>query len=82
MVHKIWSLGLPTPPHIWLGVSAENQQMADNRIPPVLALPAAVRWVSAEPLLGRIDLGRYIDRLQWLVAGGESGLGRRPMYNR
>ena len=53
--------------------------MADSRIPPLLELPAAVRWVSAEPLLGPIDLGRYIDRLQWLVAGAESGPGRRPM---
>ena len=79
MVHKIRTLDLPTPPHIWLGVSAENQQMADNsRIPPLLELPAAVRWVSAEPLLGPIDPGRYIDRLQWLVVGGEIGPGRRP----
>ena len=80
MVHKIRTLDLPTPPHIWLGVSAENQQMADNsRIPPVLELPATTRWVSAEPLLGPLDLGEYIDRLQWLVVGGESGPGRRPM---
>ena len=79
MVHKVRTLQLPTPPHIWLGVSEENQQMADSRIPPLLGLPAAVRWVSAEPLLGPIDLERYIDRLQWVVVGGESGPGRRPM---
>ena len=79
MLHKIRTLDLPTPPHVWLGVSAENQQMADSRIPPLLELPAAVRWVSAEPLLGPLDLGEYIDRLQWLVVGGESGPGRRPM---
>ena len=79
MAHKIWTLSLPLPPHIWLGVSAENQQMADSRIPSLLEPPAAVRWVSAEPLLGQIDLGRYIDRLQWLVVSGESGPGRRSM---
>ena len=79
MVHKVRTLDLSTPPHIWLGVSAENQQMADSRIPSLLELPAAVRWVSAEPLLGPIDLGRYIDCLQWLVVGGESGPSRRPM---
>lgn len=43
-------------PNVWLGVSIENQQWADIRIPALLATPAAVRWVSAEPLLGPIDL--------------------------
>jgi protein gp37 len=43
-------------PNVWLGVSAENQQFADIRIPALLDTPAAVRWVSAEPLLGPIDL--------------------------
>ena len=79
MAHKVRTLGLELEPHIWLGVSAENQAMADNRIPPLLELPAAIRWVSCEPLLGSVDLSRYIDRLQWAVAGGESGSGRRPM---
>ena len=79
MAHKIRTLSLPLPDHIWLGVSAEDQRMADSRIPPLLELPAAVRWVSAEPLLGPVDLGEYIDDLQWVVVGGESGAGRRPM---
>ncbi len=47
------SLSWPLP-NVWLGVSAENQQRADERIPDLLATPAAVRWVSAEPLLGSI----------------------------
>lgn len=42
-------------PNVWLGVSAENQAAADERIPDLLATPAAVRWVSAEPLLGPLD---------------------------
>lgn len=42
-------------PNIWLGVSAEDQARADERIPDLLATPAAIRWVSAEPLLGPID---------------------------
>ncbi len=79
MEHAIARLQLPLPPHIWLGVSAENQRMADSRIPPLLELPSAVRWVSCEPLLGPLDLGRYLHRLQWVVVGGESGPGRRPM---
>ena len=43
-------------PNVWLGVSTEDQQRADERIPDLLATPAAVRWISAEPLLGPIDL--------------------------
>lgn len=45
------------PPNVWLGVSVENQHFADERIPQLLQTPAAVRFVSAEPLLGPVDLG-------------------------
>ena len=78
MAHLIKTLNLPTPPHIWLGVSAENQQMADSRIPPLLTIPAPVRFISAEPLLGPIDLTPYLSGLAWVIDGGESGSGRRP----
>jgi protein gp37 len=64
-------------PNVWLGVSVEDQQRADERIPDLLATPAAVRWISAEPLLGPVDLER---RLDWVVVGGESGPGARPMH--
>jgi protein gp37 len=47
-------------PNVWLGVSAEDQQTANERIPLLLDTRAAVRWVSAEPLLGEIDLNRII----------------------
>ena len=79
MAHKIAVLKLPTPPHIWLGVSTENQAMADSRLPPLLSIGSPVPWVSAEPLLGPVDLWGWIDRLQWVVAGGESGPNRRAM---
>ena len=46
-------------PNVWAGVSAENQTWADRRIPILLDTPAAVRWVSAEPLLGPLDLGEH-----------------------
>ena len=50
---------MPWPlPNVWLGVSVEDQQRADERIPDLLATPAAVRWISAEPLLGPVDLCR------------------------
>jgi protein gp37 len=80
------------PPNVWLGVSAEDQPRLDERGPDLLETPAAVRFVSAEPLLGSLDLnrkelvcktwrrgftiGRYLD---WVIVGGESGPGARPM---
>ncbi|HLL17885.1 MAG TPA: DUF5131 family protein, partial [Rubrivivax sp.] len=95
-------------PNVWLGVSVENQATADERIPLLLQCPAAVRWISAEPLLGEVDLrklhlgelywldaltgavtishdggmppGSNYPRITWVVAGGESGPGARPMY--
>jgi protein gp37 len=123
-------------PRIWLGVSVENQAAADERIPLLLKAPAAVRWLSCEPLLGPVDLepwlewpdggcelpdGRYFGcagcetegrdckcplargtfhieegppdqegcpewmqcerrTLDWVVIGGESGAGARPMH--
>jgi protein gp37 len=101
--------------NVWLGVSVENQQWADIRIPALLDTPAAVRWISAEPLLGPVDLDGPIanghrprltywltgrpgwgpdetsptgitmqglttgPRIDWVVCGGESGPGARPM---
>lgn len=68
-------------PNVWIGVSVEDQARADERIPLLLETPAAVRWVSAEPLLGRVDLrAMKRDGLDWVVAGGESGPGARPMH--
>ncbi|MFZ3192570.1 MAG: phage Gp37/Gp68 family protein [Moraxellaceae bacterium] len=108
-------------PNVWKGVSAEDQARADERTPHLLATPAAVRFLSAEPLLGAIDLtklqsppprggeddtwatdamkgrtapiimlgaglweldggGRSGPRLDWVIVGGESGPGARPMH--
>lgn len=65
--------------HVWIGVSAESQQWANARIPALLATPAAVRWVSAEPLIGPIAMRpEWTAGLDWLVAGAESGPGSRP----
>ncbi|WP_431840670.1 DUF5131 family protein [Gordonia hongkongensis] len=75
-----WSWPLP---NVWLGVSTENQQWADIRIPALLDTPAAVRFVSAEPLLGPIKLRRdwgYGPGIDWIIVGGESGRGARPMH--
>ena len=74
-----WPLG-----NVWLGVSVEDQKRAELRIPALLDTPAAVRWLSCEPLLGPVDLftRSSIDRdpgIDWVVAGGESGRAARPM---
>ncbi|CAN5572481.1 phage Gp37/Gp68 family protein [soil metagenome] len=104
---------------VWLGVSVEDQTRAAERIPDLLATPAAVRWLSCEPLLGPVDLSGLMFReeecpnwemegstppidpetgareccthcdytgvvsvpaIDWIVAGGESGPGARPMH--
>ena len=67
--------------NVWLGVSVEDQKTAEERIPILMECPAAVRWISAEPLLGPIDLDKVpgADQLQWVVVGGESGPSARPM---
>jgi protein gp37 len=96
-------------PNVWLGVSVEDQTRADERIPHLLATPAAVRFLSCEPLLGPVDLHRHdsdeardwltghwfeVDtapdgggiaqgtgaKIDWVIAGGESGPGARPMH--
>ena len=81
---RMWPL-----PNIWLGVSAENQEQADTRIPWLLQTPAAVRFVSVEPMLGGVKLFGWNSLtwgkippsafLHWVIIGGESGPGARPM---
>lgn len=77
---ELSALGSWPLPNVWLGVSAEDQTRADERIPLLLETPAAIRWISAEPLLGGLDLLPWLDRLDWVVVGGESGPGARPMH--
>lgn len=52
-------------PNVWLGVSVEDQAAADERIPLLMRTPAAVRWISAEPLLGPVDLSQWLDLIQY-----------------
>lgn len=70
--------------NVWLGVSVEDQQRAALRVPALLETPAAVRWLSCEPLLGPVELRDYLDKapgVDWVVVGGESGPGARPMHH-
>jgi protein gp37 len=64
------------PPNVWIGTSVENQAYARNRLPVLSEIPAAVRFVSAEPLLEAFDLKDYA--ADWVIAGGESGNHYRP----
>lgn len=74
--------------NVWLGVSVEDQKAADERIPILRDVPAAVRFISCEPMLGPIDLINLCDGkidafnpgVQWVICGGESGPGARPMH--
>lgn len=63
-----WEQGYP---NVWVGVSVENQDSA-RRLDHLLAVPALVHWVSAEPLLGPVDFTAWLDRLDWIVVGAES----------
>ena len=67
---------LPWPPNVWLGVSVENQRWT-TRVDALRAIPAAVRFLSCEPLLGPLDLD--LEGVGWVIAGGESGPRARPM---
>ena len=66
-------------PNVHLGVSVENQAAADERIPWLLQIPAAVRFISVEPYLSEIDLSDLHCGISWCIIGAESGPGARPM---
>jgi protein gp37 len=91
-----WNNQLKVPQNIWLGTSVEDQPRANERIPHLLATPAALRFLSGEPLLGPIWpwhelilaranalVGRpanaVMPGIDWIIVGGESGPGARPM---
>ncbi|MFJ6619911.1 DUF5131 family protein [Kitasatospora sp. NPDC091335] len=68
---------LDWPPNVWMGVSVENAESLD-RIDDLRTVPAAVRFLSCEPLLGPLD-GLNLENIDWVIVGGESGPGHRPM---
>jgi len=84
-VGRMFDDGIWPMPNVWMGVTAENQEQAEKRIPVLLKTPAAVRFVSIEPMLGPVNLIQYMLRreqqhwLQWVICGGESGPKARPM---
>lgn len=83
---RIWPL-----PNVWIGVTVCNQQEADEKIPLLLQIPAAGRWLSIEPMIEAVDpnvecgqgvgeLALESRKIHWIILGGESGSGARPMY--
>ena len=78
------------PPNVWLGATIVNQEEADRDIPKLIDAPARVRFLSMEPLLGAVNLFDWIGgkthelqappMLDWVIVGGESGRGARPMH--
>jgi protein gp37 len=76
---KLPPLSWPLP-NVWLGVSVEDQATADERIPLLLQTPAAVRWISAEPLLGPVDLRRYLCGCRSCVPESEGLTGSVPAH--
>ena len=74
-----WTESEPWPDHVWAGVSVENQYWADRRIPLLHRVPCSVRFLSCEPLLKGVDLARYVQGIDWVIVGGESGTRARPM---
>lgn len=74
---RTWLNGM-APANVWIGTSIEDQKRADERMPILLEIPARVRFLSIEPLLE--DLGELNLRgIHWVIVGGESGPGARPM---
>src|SRR5205814_1444289 len=77
LCHSSWWMNGP-PSNIWLGVSVEDQPRADQRIPFLIDTPARVRFLSCEPLLEPLQLD--LQGIHWVIVGGESGPGARPMH--
>jgi protein gp37 len=90
---SMWTQG-EAPENVWIGATVENQEQADKRIPELLKIPARVRFLSCEPLLGPIQLGVSFvggsfalydygepgSKFHWVIAGGESGPRARPLH--
>lgn len=74
MLPDDWGDGYP---NVWLGATVESQKEAD-RLDALVAVPAVVHFLSMEPLIGAVDLSKHIDRLEWVITGGESGPLYRP----
>jgi protein gp37 len=69
----------PFPDNVWIGTSVGLQQRVEERLSALIRVPAVVRFLSCEPLLGPLDLSPWLSAVQWVICGGESGAQARPM---
>lgn len=70
------------PANVWLGTTVEDQKMADLRVPILRSIPAKVRFLSVEPMLGEVTMRPdWMLGLDWIICGGESGAGARVMQD-
>jgi protein gp37 len=86
LIKKLAPLDYRYPSNVWLGTTVENQDSADKRVKYLLEFKKpSVRFLSCEPLLGPVDIRRYLEpgangvRIDWVIVGGESEHGARPM---
>lgn len=81
MLPADWSKDQPGYANVWLGISVVNQAEADRDIPKLVAVPARMRFLSCEPMLGPINLWPHLKEggLHWVIIGGESGAHARAM---
>jgi protein gp37 len=81
-----WIIGDHLPDNVWIGVTVEDQEQADLRVPMLRRLPARIRFLSCEPLLSPLDLRDGLGLMaapgdiDWIIAGGESGPHARPLH--
>jgi len=66
------------PDNVWIGTTVEDQASAEKRLPYLAQIPAIVKFISAEPLLSELDVGRWFGTIDWVITGGESGPHARP----
>lgn len=80
LIQRLAPWGDDWPENVWIGTTVESQRFAEKRMQHLVAVPAKVRFLSCEPLLGPLDLAEWIDQIQWVIAGGESGPGARKTH--
>lgn len=79
MISSMAPWGNEWPANVWMGTTVEDQEWAEERLNHLAAIPSAVRFVSAEPLLGPLDLSAWLaSGIDWVITGGESGPRARP----
>ena len=81
MVPDEWRTVGRWPQNVWAGTTIENQDVVIDRLDELIRVPAPVRFLSCEPLLGPLDLAEWLDFIGWVIVGGESGQDARgPMH--